>query len=137
MQIKETHLIAVVAIVLVGILLFAQRQQFNGQVAKQRAADVSACTRHTERASLNAVGWNDVALAREQRGDTKDAIQRAQAIDRALMETVTPPKGMKRGDVRMFETVTLIYPDGKRKLQLTPEAKKLQLKGCEAAFPAP
>jgi hypothetical protein len=135
MQVKESHIIAAGMIVVVLGAGAAQHRAIEEDEDKDRSNSVTACVRNTERSALNSVGWNDIAQSRKERGDTKRAVRKAKAIEQALMETAVPPKGLKRGDPRLFEVVTITYPSGKQKLQLTEGARKLIEGGCKVAFP--
>jgi hypothetical protein len=134
-QIRETHLALLLVIAVIIGSYFFQRQEADRRADAQRRADVSACQRQTERVVINSVGWNEVVKGRRERQDTRRAIDRALAVEQALMETVVPPKGIPVGDLRLFETATVVYPDGKIKLVLTDRTRRLLKAGCERAFP--
>lgn len=135
MRVTQSQLLAVGMMAIVLAVGYAQYAFQQRDKAEERKNLVDGCVRQTTRAVFSSVGWNEVVRARKERGDTKRAIERAAAVEQALMETVPPPAGMKPGDPRMFQTATVEYLDGRVKLVLTGSAARLLRRGCERVYP--
>lgn len=137
MQIKETHLIAIMVLIVFFAALGVVKHLEGTTDAILRTSQVEGCQRQVARVALISAGWAEIVRTREERNESPETIRRAKAIQQALVETVTPPVGMERGDARMFETVTIIYPSGKQKVELTQDAMTFLRAGCERAYPVP
>lgn len=125
MIVKELHLVAAVVIVaFIGSVLVVQRLEARTDAAL-RKSQVEGCQRQVARVAILAAGWE------------ASKSPNAKAVRQALIETVRPPVGLKLGDERMFEVVKITYPDGREKIELTPESFDLLKMGCERAYPEP
>lgn len=119
-------LVAIVASFVLGNKESADRDRAQ---AKQL---VLGCERTSKRAAYLAASNYDVARARVARGEPAEA-RKAAALGDGVIWTIPVPKGVT--PTPALAAVTYTKDGGGRTVaQLTPEALRLQAKGCEAAF---
>jgi hypothetical protein len=98
---------------------------------RQTKADVQACLRTTERAALDAAFQYDAAQARAKDGN-KATADKYTAVANQIIISLPGPGSL--ADKKQMAELDFFVKDGVLHAELTPEARKMQLAACDAAF---
>ena len=94
---------------------------------------VEGCMRNGMRATIAAAGWNDVAVARSDRGEA-EAAARSRAIAAMTIDNIPAPSGLK--DRSLLARVVMVEKPEPHYV-ISSQSLRLQRAGCTEAFPRP
>lgn len=136
MVLEKRHLWIAAFVAVLAIAYFAQRTENLNRDRASRHAQVVSCERASGRTAIIAAWAMDASRTRASSGD-KTAALRYEGYANSIIGTI-PAMPADNGSLRLADVEEIKNPrTGKLSYRLTEDAKRLQVAGCEAAYPAP